>query len=159
MFKHSLKKEGHMAKGKIVTEKDDIKNILKSYKTIAVLGLSPKTDRASNMVARFLIEKGYDVIPVRPKAEEILGKKAYGSLDEIEVSVDIVDAFRRSEQIKEHIDEVIRLKPKVFWMQEGIYDLDSAKILNENGIDVVMDRCIKIDYQDIFEGVFKINKL
>ena len=147
-----------MRQGRIITKKEEIKKILEETKTIAILGLSPKEERASNMVARFLIEKKYNIIPVRPKVEKILEKKAYSSLDEIKDKVDILDVFRKSEQIKNHIEEAIRLKPKVFWMQEGIEDFDSAKKLNDAGIDVVMDRCIKIDYQDIFEGVFKMIK-
>lgn len=139
-----------MKTGKIITTDREIKEILETLKNIAVLGLSPKTERDSYKVAKYLQEQGYKIIPVRPAQKEILGEKVYPSLNDIEKSVDIVDAFRRSEQIIDHVEEVIRLNPKVFWMQLGIENREAAKKLTEAGIDVIMNRCIKEDHERIF---------
>jgi hypothetical protein len=133
-------------KGKIITEDREIRQILDHTKTIAVLGLSPKPDRDSHRVARYMQEHGYRILPVRPGQTEILGEKVYKSLDDIDLAVDIVDAFRSSDQIMGHVPEVIRLKPRVFWMQLGIWNSEAAAQLTDAGIDVVMDRCIKVDH-------------
>ncbi|MDM8552304.1 CoA-binding protein [Desulfobacterales bacterium HSG2] len=135
-----------MKPGKIITEKNEIRKILSDSKTIAVLGLSPKPERDSFMVARYLKDQGYRIIPVRPAQKEILGEKAYHSLDDIGETVDIVNVFRRSEQIMPHAREAIRVGTKVFWMQLGIENQEAAKLLTESGIDVIMNRCIKVDH-------------
>ncbi len=135
-----------MKQGRIITQDSDIKTILENSKTIAILGLSPKPERDSNMVARYLKENGYQIIPVRPAQEELLGEKAYGSLDDIREPADIVDVFRSPAQIMPHAQEALRMKPKVFWMQLGIENQEAAKLLTEAGIDVIMNRCIKVDH-------------
>jgi predicted CoA-binding protein len=135
-----------MKSGQIITEDGKIKDILKTANTIAILGLSPKPERDSNMVARYLKNQGYTIIPVRPAQDEILGEKAYASLDDIKEPVDIVDVFRNPAQIMPHVHEAIRLKPKVFWMQLNIENHEAAELLTAAGIDVVMDRCIKVDH-------------
>lgn len=135
-----------MKSGQIITEDAKIKDILKTSNTIAILGLSPKPERDSNIVARYLKAQGYTIIPVRPAQDEILGEKAYASLDDIKEPVDIVDAFRSPAQIMPHAHEAIRLKPKVFWMQLNIENHEAAELLTAAGIDVVMDRCIKVDH-------------
>ena len=136
-----------MKSGKIITQDDKIRNILKNARTIAVLGLSHKPERDSNMVARYLKEQGYRIIPVRPAQKEILGEKVYASLDDIKETVDIVDVFRNPAQIVPHAHEAIRLKPKVFWMQLNIENREAADLLTAAGIDVIMDRCIKVDHE------------
>ncbi len=136
-----------MKSGKIITQDDKIRDILKNAKNIAILGLSPKPERDSNMVARYLKEQGYRIIPVRPAQKEILGEKVYASLDNIKKTVDIVDVFRNPAQIVPHAHEAIRLKPKVFWMQLNIVNREAADLLTAAGIDVVMDRCIKVDHE------------
>ena len=135
-----------MKSGKIITEISDIKDILENAKTIAILGLSPKPDRDSNRVARYLKDHGYRIIPVRPGQQEILGQSAYATLDDIKENVDIVDVFRNPEQILPHAHEAIRMQPKVFWMQLGIENQEAASLLIEAGIDVVMNKCIKIEH-------------
>ncbi|QTA80463.1 CoA binding protein [Desulfonema limicola] len=140
-----------MTKGRIITKDSEIKDILENIKTIAILGLSPKPDRDSFKVAQYLKNQGYEIIPVRPAQKEILGQKVYKSLDEIETSVDLVDAFRASDQIKGHIQELIRLKPKFFWMQLGIENHEAAEELTKVGIDVVMNRCIKVDHGNLIK--------
>ena len=135
-----------MNSGKIFTEDVEIRDILLKYKTVAVLGLSPKADRDSYKVAKYLKENGYKIIPVRPAQNEILGEKAYPSLDDIKEEINILDVFRSSEQIMSHAEEAVRLKPKVFWMQLGIKNNEAAKLLTEAGINVVMNRCIKVEH-------------
>ncbi|MCP4345523.1 MAG: CoA-binding protein [Desulfobacterales bacterium] len=130
----------------MITQDSDIKTILENSKTIAILGLSPKPERDSNMVARYLKENGYQIIPVHPGQEELLGEKAYGSLDDIREPADIVDVFRSPAQIMPHAQEALRMKPKVFWMQLGIENQEAAKLLTEAGVDVIMNRCIKVDH-------------
>ena len=136
-----------MKSGKIITQDDKIRDILKNARTIAILGLSPRPERDSNMVARYLKEQGYRIIPVRPAQKEILGEKVYASLDDIKETVDIVDVFRNPAQIVPHAHEAIRLKPKVFWMQLNIENREAADLLTAAGIDVIMDRCIKVDHE------------
>lgn len=135
-----------MKSGQIITEDGKIRDILENAKTIAILGLSPKPERDSNMVARYLKDQGYKIIPVRPAQDEILGEKACASLDDIKESVDIVDVFRNPAQIMPHAHEALRIKPKVFWMQLNIENQEAAELLTAAGIDVVMDRCIKVDH-------------
>ena len=144
-----------MEPGRIITLEspgmdDNIRVILEKSKTIAVLGLSPKPERDSNMVAKYLKDKGYRIIPVRPGQEEILGEKAYASLDDVKEPVDIVNVFRKSDQIMPHAHEALRLKPKVFWMQLNIENNEAAKLLAEAGIDVVMNMCIKVEHERLF---------
>jgi len=139
-----------MKTGRILTADADIKAILTSSKTIAVVGLSPKPDRESYQVAAYLKDRGYTVIPVRPAQAEILGEKAYPSLDDVPGPVDIVDVFRSSEQILPHAHEALRRKPGTFWMQEGIENREAAALLTAAGIDVVMDRCIKREHARLF---------
>jgi len=134
-----------MKSGKIIIEDRELKDILENAKTIAILGLSPKPERDSNKVARYLKDHGYRIIPVRPGQEEILGQSAYTTLDDIKENVDIVDVFRNPKQILPHAHEAIRMQPKVFWMQLGIENQEAASLLVKAGIDVVMNKCIKME--------------
>lgn len=131
-----------MKQGRIVTEESRIRDILANSGAVAVIGLSPKPERDSYRVAKYLKEHGYRIIPVRPAQEKILGEKVYASIDDIEEPVDIVNLFRRSDQIMPHAIEALRLTPKVFWMQTGIENHEAAKLLTAAGIDVVMNLCI-----------------
>ena len=140
-----------MKTGRVISSEAEIKEILISAKTIAVVGVSPKPDRDSNMVALYLKENGYRMIPIRPARKEILGEKAKASLTDLSEPVDIVDVFRRSDQIMEHAREAADLKPKVFWMQLGIENQEAALFLNAQGIDVVMNRCIKVDHERLIK--------
>jgi predicted CoA-binding protein len=120
--------------------------LLINARTIAVVGLSPKPERDSNMVAKYLKDHGYRIIPVRPAQKEILGEKAYSSLDDIDESMDIVNVFRNPAQIMPHAHEAIRVKPKLFWMQVGIENQKAAELLTKAGIDVVMNKCIMVEH-------------
>ncbi len=135
-----------MKPGKIIKKDSDIKDILENAKTIAILGLSPNPERDSNKVAIYLKDHGYNIIPVRPGEQEILGQSTYATLDDIKEDVDIVDVFRNPEQILPHAHEAIRMQPKVFWMQLGIENQEAASLLVKEGIDVVMNKCIKIEH-------------
>ena len=140
-----------MKPGEIITDDKKIKNILDTSKTIAVLGLSPKPERASHQVAGYLKAQGYRIIPIRPGEAEILGEKVYASLDDVNGPIDIIDVFRNSDQVMAHAHEAIRLKPKVFWMQLYIENKEAAALLTEAGIDVVVNRCIKVEHGRLFD--------
>ncbi len=121
---------------------DKVRRILQEFKTIAVVGLSPKTDRPSYRVASYLKSKGYRIIPVNPNVPEILGEKCYPNLSSIPEKVEVVDIFRRSEDVPPVVDEAIRIGAKAIWMQEGIVNEDAARRAEEAGLLVVMDRCM-----------------
>ena len=133
------------------TSIDEIKDILMNSKNIAVVGLSPKEDRPSYIVASYLQAKGFRIIPVRPPGSDILGEKVYPSLLEIPFDIDVVDIFRKPEAVPEITKDAIDKKAKVIWMQEGIVNNEAADMARKAGIIVVMDRCIKKDHQELFE--------
>lgn len=126
----------------------EIQQILKETKTIALVGISHKDHRASHQVAKFLIEKGYTVIPVNPKYEEVLGQTCYPSIEDIPIAVDMVDCFRRSEDIPPLAESAIKIGAKVLWMQLGVVNEEAAAMAEAAGLKVVMDRCPKIEYRD-----------
>jgi predicted CoA-binding protein len=118
------------------------KEILERFRKIAVVGLSSHTWRASYGVSRFMQTVGYEITPVNPNEAEVLGRKAYPSLDDVPGPLEIVNIFRRSEHVPEIVDAAIRRDAKVIWMQEGVVHEESARRARAAGIDVVMDRCI-----------------
>jgi uncharacterized protein len=128
----------------------EIKEILERSQTIAVVGLSPKEMRPSNLVARYLIDVGYKVIPVNPGHDEILGQRCYPNLVAIDEPVDIVDIFRKPEEVLPIVDDAIAIGAKVIWMQFGVINHQAAARAKEAGLLVIMDRCLKIDHSDLF---------
>jgi uncharacterized protein len=120
----------------------DIKEIITTYHTIAVVGLSPDQGKASYEVAAYLQRAGFRVIPVNPACQEILGERCYPTLADIPDEVEIVDVFRRSEFLPEIVEQAIAKKAKVVWMQEGIVNQPAAQRAEEAGLAVVMDRCL-----------------
>jgi predicted CoA-binding protein len=128
---------------------EEMKEILYSCKTVAVVGISPKVDRPSYDVAAYLKSKGYRIIPVRPNGEEIMGEKVYPSLMEIprEIEIDVVAVFRKSEDVPPVVEEATRRGAKVIWMQEGIINLEAETKAEKAGVKVVMDRCMKKEHQ------------
>jgi predicted CoA-binding protein len=124
-----------------------IAEILKSARTIAVVGLSPKRYRPSYGVAEYLQKAGYRIIPVNPRESELLGERCYPDLEAIPEAVDIVDIFRRSEFVPEIVEAAIRKGAKVIWMQEGVVHEDAARRAEGAGLAVVMDRCILKDHR------------
>jgi predicted CoA-binding protein len=121
----------------------EIDRILSESKTVAVVGISDKPDRPSHVVARYLQEQGYRVIPVNPLLSEVLGEKAYKSLSDIPGKVDLVDVFRKSGDVLPVAEEAIRAGARFFWMQEGVTSEAARDLLARAGIPVVMDRCVK----------------
>jgi len=135
-----------MPKGRILVFEDGIKTHLEKAQRIAVLGLSPKPQRDSHKVGLYLQKHGYTVIPVRPAQAEVIGEKAYPSLLEVPPPIDIVDAFINPARILPLAEEAVKIRPQLFWMQLGVENNAAAELLLEAGIDVIMNRCIKIDH-------------
>ena len=116
--------------------------ILKTCETVAVVGLSPRPNRPSNMVASYLKGHGYKIIPVNPRGGEILGETCYPHLSSIPESVDVVDIFRRPEEVPAIVEDAIKIGAKALWMQEGVIHEDAAARARGAGLLVVMDRCM-----------------
>ncbi len=129
-----------------MTDTDTLRRILTDYKRVAIVGLSDDRSRPSNAVAKYMLQHGFEVIPVNPNHAEILGQKCYPDLSSIPTPVDIVDVFRRVEHIPALVDEAIAIKAKVVWMQLGLVHEEAAQKARDAGLEVVMDRCIKIEY-------------
>jgi hypothetical protein len=127
----------------------EIRELLGKSRTIAVVGLSPKTDRPSYFVARNLQRFGFRIVPVRPAVSEILGEPAYPTLEDIPFPVDIVDVFRAPEHAPEVVEACLRIKCPAIWLQEGVVNEAAAQRAREAGLTVVMDRCIYKDYVDL----------
>lgn len=125
----------------------EIKALLTTAQTIAVVGLSNDPFRPSHEVGRYLKDRGYRIIPVNPKESEVLGETSYARLEDIREPVDIVDIFRRSELVPEVVDAAIAIGAKAVWMQQGVIHEESAAKALAAGLQVVMDRCILIDHQ------------
>jgi predicted CoA-binding protein len=126
--------------------------ILNSNRTVAVVGLSSKPDRPSYKVANYLKEQGYRVIPVNPMEKEILGELCYPDLASIPESVDVVDIFRRSEEVLPVVEEAIRIGAKAVWMQEGVINKEAAARAREAGLMVVMDKCMLKEHRKLRSG-------
>ena len=122
-------------------------------KNIAVVGMSKNEEKPSHQVPKYLIEHGYNVIPVNPTLTEVLGRKAYASIADIQERVDIVDVFRKSEDIPAVVDDVLKNKDgiKVIWMQIGVYNEDAEKKAKQNAIDVIYNRCIMEEHKRLFD--------
>ncbi|WP_240417433.1 CoA-binding protein [Paenibacillus periandrae] len=132
--------------------RDRIKELLKNAGNIAVVGLSDKPDRTSYMVAEAMQSKGYRIIPVNPNAKQILGELCYPSLSDIPEPVDIVNVFRRSDQVVPVAEEAVKINAKVFWLQLGIFNDEAAEIAKSGGLEVIMDRCIKVEDAILLPG-------
>ena len=135
---------------------DDIpglRRILSEYRTVAMVGLSANWYRPSFFAAKYLQEHGFRVIPVTPRYDEILGEKCHPSLGEIPVPVDVVDCFRRAEEIPSIAEAAIAIGAKVLWMQLGIRSPEAAERAEAAGLEVVQNRCMKIEYARLFGGL------
>ncbi len=128
---------------------EQIKKIYQ-FKNIAVVGMSKNPEKAAHYVPKYLAEKGYNVIPINPTADEILGKKCFHSLLDVKTPVDVVDVFRPSDQVMPVIEEAIKLKPRVIWLQEGIHNPEAESLAKKAGIDVVFNRCMLAEHQRLF---------
>ena len=121
--------------------------ILNEYRTVAIVGLSPDPSRPSHRVAKYLDRHGFRVIPVNPDAQEILGKRSYPDMSSVPEPIEIVDIFRRSEEVVPIVDEAIKIGAKVVWMQEGVINEKAASMARDAGLLVVMDRCMFKEHQ------------
>jgi predicted CoA-binding protein len=127
-----------------------IKEILETYKTIAVVGLSSQTWRPSYSVSRYMQKAGYRIIPVNPRETEVLGEKTYATLDDVPEPFDIVDIFRRPEYVPEIVEAAIRRNARVIWMQLGVRNDAAADRARSAGLEVVMERCILLEHKAYF---------
>ncbi|WP_297940678.1 CoA-binding protein [uncultured Campylobacter sp.] len=125
----------------------ELRRILSSAKNIAVVGLSPDESKPSNEVAKFLIERGFNVFPVYPKFDEILGRKVYRNLTEIDENIDVLVMFRKGEFASELVKDAVKKGVKTLWLQLGITSDEAGAVARENGINFVQDKCIKIELQ------------
>jgi uncharacterized protein len=130
-----------------------LRRILKESRTIAMVGLSASWHRPSNFAAKYLLDHGYRVIPVNPQYEEVLGQKCYKSLRDIPEKVDMVDCFRKTEDIPPLVDDALAIGAKVLWMQLGVVNVPAARKALKAGLEVVMDRCVKIEHGRLFGGL------
>ena len=124
-----------------------LKEILQSTKTIAVVGLSSNPGKDSYQIASYLKEQGYRIIPVNPTASEILGEKSYPNLQSVAEKIDVVQVFRKSEDVPPIVDEAIKVGAKVVWMQEGIVNWEAADKARAAGLQVVMDTCMRVTHR------------
>ncbi len=124
-----------------------IKDILNTKGRIAIVGLSPKEHRDSHKVAKYMLDHGYDIVPVHPKATEILGRKVYPSLKDIEGPIEVVDVFLNPAYVVPVAEAAVEIGAKYFWLQLGITNDEAAEKAFVGGVEVVQDRCIKIEHQ------------
>ncbi|HZV91800.1 MAG TPA: CoA-binding protein [Caldimonas sp.] len=135
---------------------DDIatlRRILATSRTIAVVGLSAEWHRPSHFAAAYMQQHGYRIVPVNPRYEEVLGERCHASLETIEVPVDIVDVFRRTEDVMPIARQAIAIGAKCLWQQIGVKNVEAARLAKAAGLDAVMDRCVKIEHARLFGGL------
>ena len=130
-----------------------IRRILRASRVIAVVGLSANWNRPSYFAAKYMQDHGYRIVPVNPRYDEILGEKCYRDLESIPIKVDIVDCFRRSEEIVPIALSAVAIGAKVLWMQLGVMNEAAAKIASDAGLDVVQNHCVKIEHARIMGGL------
>ncbi len=125
---------------------DEIRQIL-SLKNIAVVGMSKHPEKAAHFVPKYLTEQGYNIIPINPTADKILDRKCYSNVTEIDQPIDIVDVFRPSDQVLPFVEEAIKMKPKIIWLQEGIHNSEAEELARNQGIKVVFNRCMLAEHR------------
>ena len=121
-----------------------------SLKNIVVIGMSKHPEKAAHFVPKYLSDRGYNIMPVNPTADEILGKKCYNKITDVNESIDIVDVFRPSDQVMPVVEEAIKKKPKVIWLQEGIHNQEAEELVRNAGIEVVFNRCMLAEHERLF---------
>jgi len=121
-----------------------------SLKNIAVVGMSKNPEKAAYYVPKHLADRGYNIIPVNPTADEIMSKKCYHEINEVNESIDIVDVFRPSDQVMPVVEDAIKKKPKVIWLQEGIHNQEAEELARKAGIEVVFNRCMLAEHERLF---------
>ncbi len=135
------------------TDINTLRRILVENRKVAIVGLSANWSRPSNFVGKYLLEHGFEIFPVNPKYDEILGRKCYPDLKSIPGPVDIVDLFQRADRVMPFVEDAIEIGARVVWMQLEIVNQEAAERAREAGLEVVMDRCIKIEYARLFGGL------
>ncbi len=133
-------------------EEDEIREILTTYRTVAVVGCSTNPSKEAHTVPKFLQDHGYRMIPVNPFVDEILGEKAYDNVKDIPFSIDIVDVFRPSDQVGPVVDDAFETDAKVIWMQLGISNEEAAQKARAAGLKVIQDRCMRKELQRLGIG-------
>ncbi len=128
---------------------DEIKQIF-SLKNVAVIGMSKNPEKAAHYVPKYLSEQGFNILPINPMRSEILNKKCYSSVTEVDEPIDIVDVFRPSDQVLPVVKGAIKMKPKVIWLQEGIHNREAEELARKEGIKVVFNRCMLAEHQRLF---------
>lgn len=134
-----MKRDGHTDR--------QIRTMLMSARRVAVVGMSRSTAKAAGQIPRYLVKCGYDVIPINPNADHIHGRRSYASIAEVEGQIDIVDVFRPSDQAAAVVREALDNRPKMIWLQEGIYSDEAEKLARQEGIPLVYNRCIMVEHQ------------
>ncbi len=129
---------------------DDIREIFRLRK-IVVVGMSRNASKPAHFVPMYLKERGFEIIPVNPVADEIAGMKVYKNISEVPGEIEIVEVFRPSEETPNVVNEAVKKRPKVIWLQEGIYHPEAVKIARDAGIKIVWNRCMKREYGRLFE--------
>lgn len=128
---------------------DDIRKIF-SLKNVAVIGMSKNEGKAAHYVPKYLSQQGYNIMPINPTADQILERKSYHSIEEVDQPIDIVDVFRPSDQVLPVVQQAIKKKPKVIWLQEGIHNAEAEELAQKAGIQVVFNRCMLAEHQRLF---------
>jgi len=141
---------------RFATTVQDRVRILERYKRIAMVGLSSNPFRPSHFAAIYMISEGYDVTPVNPREQEVLGRKSYATLRDAPGPIEIVDIFREPAAVPQIVDEAIAAGAKVIWMQLGVIHEEAAEKARQAGLEVVMDRCVKIEHARFFGGLSTI---
>ncbi len=128
---------------------EQIKSILQ-LKKVAVIGMSKNSSKAAHYVPKYLDDQGFEIIPVNPTAERILDKKCFSDVSDVPDQIDIIDVFRPSDQVMSVIENAIKKKPKVIWLQEGIHNEKAEQMAKDAGIDVVFNRCMLAEHRRLF---------
>ena len=128
---------------------EEIKQIF-TLRKIAVVGMSKHSNKAAHFVPKYLSEQGFDITPINPTTNEILGKKCYPDISSIQHAIDVIDIFRPSEQVLSVIQDAIKKKPKVIWLQEGIHNAEAEKLAMKEGIIVIFNRCMLAEHKRLF---------
>ena len=131
-------------------EEPAIRQLLETVRRVVVVGLSPKPHRDSNRVARYLQGRGYEIVPVYPREEEILGQKVFRRVQDVPAPIDLVNVFRRSDQLPGVFDDILASWARAVWTQLGCVDEDGAARARDQGLTVVMNRCVKVDHLRLF---------
>ena len=125
---------------------ESIMNILK-MKKVAIIGMSKYEEKAAHFVPKYLLQNGYDITPVNPTTDEILERKCYAEITDVPYAIDIIDVFRPSKDVSDIINGIVKKKPKVMWLQEGIHNVEAENLARSAGIDVVYNRCMLAEHQ------------